>query len=81
MQGDSAIVDLYVTRLLKEINDLNANRFMVETRSSYYESMVKSLQDRIIELEDELRSEQEKHIKRENRLAKKEKEIEQSETF
>ena len=48
------IINLYVNRLLKEIDELNKNRFLIETQLQYTEGMNASFQKKITELESQL---------------------------
>lgn len=48
------LLNLYINRLIKEIDDLNKNRFLIEVQLQYAESMNDSLNKRIIELESQL---------------------------
>jgi hypothetical protein len=48
------LLNLYINRLIKEIDDLNKNRFLIETQLQYAENMNDSLNKRIIDLEGQL---------------------------
>jgi cell division septum initiation protein DivIVA len=48
------VLNLYINRLVKEIEDLNKNRFLIEVQLQYAESMNDSLNKRIIELTNQL---------------------------
>jgi hypothetical protein len=45
------IINLYITRLLKEIDELNKNRFLIETQLQYTEGLNSNLQKKVSELE------------------------------
>jgi hypothetical protein len=48
------LLNLYISRLIKEIDDLNKNRFLIEVQLQYAESMNDSLNKKIIDLESQL---------------------------
>lgn len=48
------VLNLYINRLVKEIEDLNKNRFLIEVQLQYAENMNDSLNKKIIELESQL---------------------------
>lgn len=48
------VLNLYINRLVKEIEDLNKNRFLIEVQLQYAENMNDLLNKKIIELEGQL---------------------------
>ena len=67
------IVNLYIERLLKEIEELTKNRLLIETQLRYTENLNASLQEQI----NQFRLQQEKQNKKLN----KGKEVDTSDTF
>lgn len=48
------VLNLYINRLVKEIEDLNKNRFLIEVQLQYAENMNDLLNKKIIDLESQL---------------------------
>ena len=59
------IVNLYIERMLKEIEELTKNRLLVDTQLKYTEMMNAQLQERIKQLETELEKASKKINKKE----------------
>ena len=67
------LINLYIERLLKEIEELTKNRLLIETQLKYTENLNIDLQTQLKQLQEQ----QEKHIKRINKT----KEVNTSDTF
>lgn len=57
---DTELVNMYMQRLLKEVDDLTKNRLLLETRITYTESINLELTRKMSELEAQL----EKYVKK-----------------
>lgn len=51
---DPEIVNIYIAKLLREVEELTKNRILMQTQLQYTEGLNKSLSDRIQELEEQL---------------------------
>mgnify|MGYP006268970501 CR=1 FL=1 len=67
---DAELVNMYMQRLLKEVDDLTKNRLLLETRISYTESLNIELSKKVEELEAQL-----------EKLGKRKKEVDTSSSF
>lgn len=67
------LINLYIERLLKEIEELTKNRLLIETQLKYTENLNIDLQTQLKQLQEQ----QEKHNKRINKT----KEVNTSDTF
>lgn len=67
---DADLVNMYMQRLLKEVDDLTKNRLLLETRISYTESLNVELTKKVEELEAQI-----------EKFSKKKKEVDTSTSF
>ena len=59
------LVNIYITRILKEIEELTKNRLLVETQLQYTEQLNVSLSQKVKQLEDQLEKQNKKLNKKE----------------
>ena len=59
------LVNIYITRVLKEVEELTKNRLLVETQLQYTEQLNVSLSEKVKQLEEQLEKQNKKLNKKE----------------